>query len=553
MKPRPDRLTIPLILTLLALAACGAKTSDPGSTTPAAAITVGTVLAADQVLSRTIDSAPPALDPSLCTDVPSQIIMDDLFEGLTVIGMTGKIEPGVASSWDITPDGLTWTFHLRPTAKWSNGEPLTAKDFVYGWRRVVDPKTRAEYAQSLAPIRNGLEIATGKLPIEQLGVEAVDAHTLVVHLAAPTPYFTHLLTNMYLYPLHEATINKWGDDWTRPEHIVSNGPFRVVENIIGNKVTLERNPEYWDVANVKITRVIYYAVDDRTAQRDRFLAGQVQFIETFPTTDAAWLKRTLGDQFVVAPYYGTFQVGLNQTKPPFKGNRALRMALNLAFDRDMITDHVLNGAGFPAYTLVPPLDGYEAQIPAWAKLGNQQRYDLARKYYKEAGYSDKHPLKAEMAFSSGDPVTRLTYEAIAAMWREQLGAEISLHEEEFKVLLQDRRLHIPQLFHDAWIGDFLDPFTFQQLYNTGFELNNSGYTNPAFDTLLHEATTDPDNARRYQLFEQGERMLDDDAASVPVYYYSVRHLVKPYLKGWQANIVDRNYSRYMYLLEHEGS
>jgi len=538
---------------LLALVACGARTTDPGSTTPAAAIRVGTQLAAEQVLSRTIDSAPPALDPSLCTDVPSQIIMDDLFEGLTVLDVNGRVAPGVASSWDVTPDGLTWTFHLRPNARWSNGDPLTARDFVFGWRREVDPATRAEYAQALSPIRNGLAIATGKLPPDQLGVEAVDAHTLLVHLATPTPYFSQLLTNMYLFPLHEATVKRWGDDWTRPEHIVSNGPFNLVENVIGNRITLERNPHYWDVANVKITRVIYYAVDDRTAQRDRFLAGQVQMIETFPTPDAPWLKRKLGDQLVVAPYFGNFKIGVNVTKPPFKDNRALRMALNLAFDREMITAHVLNGAGFPAYTLMPPLEGYTQQVPDWAKLGNEQRYALARKYYREAGYSEQHPLRAEMAFSSGDPVTRMTYEAVAAMWREVLGAEVSMHEEEFKVLLQDRRLHIPQLFHDAWIGDFLDPFTFMQLFNTGFELNNGGYSNPAYDALLTEAAAQPDNARRYDLFEQGERMLNDDAAYIPVYYYAVRHLVKPYLKGWAPNIVDRNYSRYMYLLEHEGN
>lgn len=553
MKPRPDRLTILLLATLLALSACGAKTSDPGSTTPAAAIRVGTQLAAEQVLYRAVDSAPPALDPSLITDVPSQHIMDDLFEGLTVIGLDGRVAPGVASSWDTSSDGLTWTFHLRPAAKWSNGEALTAKDFIYAWRRTVDPATRAEYAQGLAPIRNAIEIATGKLPTDRLAVDAPDPHTLVLHLRAPTPYLIHLLTNAFMYPEHEATLRRWGDDWSRPEHMISNGPFKLVENVIGNRITLDRNPNYWDVANVKLTRVVFYTVEDRSAQAKRFMAGQVQFIETFPTTDAPYLKRKLGDQFVVAPYFGTFKIGINVTKAPFKGNRALRMALNLAFDREMITDHVLNGAGYPAYTLMPPLEGYTQQIPDWARLSNEQRYQLARKYYREAGYSAKHPLQAEMAFSSGDPVTRLTYEAVAAMWREVLGAEISMHEEEFKVLLQDRRLKIPQLFHDAWIGDYLDPFTFIQLFQTGFELNNSGYSNPDFDALLNQANAEPDNARRYRLFEQEERLLNDDAAYIPIYYYSVRHLAKPYLKGWNPNDVDRNNSRYMYLLEHEGS
>ena len=545
------RCAAPPLLAALALGGCNA--SREGAGTAAATIRVGTQPAAEQILYRALDSAPQILDPSLATDVQTQDIMDDLFEGLTTLDPAGHVVPGIASTWESSPDGLTWIFHLRPEARWSNGEPLTAGDFVYAWRRTTNPATRAEYAQALAPLLNGMEVATGKKPPSELGVTALDAHTLKVVLAAPTPYLPQLLTNMYLQPLYEPVIRRYGDDWVRAGNLVSDGPFVLAENVIGNRLTLEKNPQYWDASHVKLQRVVYYVVEDRAAQAQRFLAGQVQYIQTFPTTDLPFLRARLGTQVVTAPYFGTFKIGINLTRPPFKGNRALRLALDLAVDREMLAEHVLNGAGFPAYSLIPPLEGYTPQLPDWAQLTTAARHALAQRYYREAGYSAAHPLRVEMSFPSGDPVSVLTFEAVAAMWRETLGAEVSLHVMEFKVLLQERRLKKTILFHDAWIGDYLDPFTFLELYKTGFELNNTGYENPAFDALLEQARTQPQVAERYRYFEQAERLLNDDAASISLYFYSVRHLVQPYLAGWAPNIVDRNFSRYMFLLEHEGN
>jgi len=545
------RAFLHLALVVMWLAGCHAQHATTAS--PAASIRVGTQLAAEQILSRTLDSAPPLLDPSLITDVPSQFIMDDLFEGLTTLAADGRVVPGVASRWDVSADGLTWVFHLRPQARWSDGSALTADDFVYAWRRTVDPATRAEDAQQLAPILYGLEVAKGERPPSDLGVTALDARTLRVQLAAPTPYLPQLLTNSYLQPLRESVIRRYGDDWTRAEHMLSNGPFMLRENVIGSRVTLDKNPYYWDAANVKLQRVIYYVLEDRSTQAQRFLAGQVQFIQTFPTTDLPYLRARLGAQVVTAPYFGTLGIGLNVLRPPFKDNRALRMALNLAVDREMISQHVLNGAGFPAYTLVPPLPEYAPQIPDWASLSVAARHDLAQRYYREAGYSPAHPMRAELSVSSGDSVTTLTYEAVIAMWRETLGAQVSLHQLEFKILIQDRRLRKPDLFHDAWIGDYLDPVTFLQLRQSGSGLNNAGYSNPAFDAMIDLANQQARLSERYRDLGDAEHLLNDDAGYIPVYYYSVRHLAKPYLKGWEPNIVDRNLSRYMYLLEHEGN
>jgi oligopeptide transport system substrate-binding protein len=547
------RATAAALGAALLLAACGGgdpRTASQAASTPA--IRVGTALAAEQVLSRTIDSAPSSLDPSLVTDVPAQHVLDDLFEGLVRLSSDGRALPGVAQSWETSADGLSWTFHLRPEARWSNGAPLTAADFVYGWRRTVDPKTAAAYAQAVAPVLNAFEIATGKRAVSDLGVEAVDAHTLRVRLSEPTPYLPFLLTNAWMDPLYRPVLEQYGDDWTRPEHIVSNGPFVLRENVIGSRLTFERNPQYWGVNEVRLQRVVYYALEDRNAQSQRYLSGQVQFVETIPTTDIPWLRRELGDQVVIKPYFGTFMIGVNDLQPPFRANPKLRLALSIALDRETLTEKVVNGAGFPAYTLMPPLEGYVQQLPEWAHLPQAQRHALARRLYREAGYSREHPLRAELVITAGDPVTNLTYEAVCAMWRTVLGAEIGLHPEEFKVLLQNNRLHQNILFHNAWIGDYPDPYTFMQLYKTGFDLNYGAYSRPAYDALLAQAARLTTNAERYRVYEQAERYINEDGAYIPLYYYAVRHLVKPYLRGFAPDIVDRNPSRDMYLLEHEG-
>lgn len=536
----------------LLLAACGPDAARTGGATHAATIRVGTALAAEQVLSRTIDSAPSSLDPSLVTDVPAQHVLDDLFEGLVRLSSDGRAVPGVAASWETSADGLTWIFHLRPEARWSNGAPLVAADFVYGWRRTVDPRTAASYAQAVAPVLNAFDIATGKRPVEELGVEALDAHTLRVRLSEPTPFLPFLLTNAWMDPLYRPVIEQYGDDWTRPGHIVSNGAFVVRENVIGSRLTLERNPHYWGAGEVRLTRVIYYALEDRNAQSQRYLAGQVQFVETIPSTDIPWLRRELGDQVVIRPYFGTFLIGVNDLQPPFAGNPKLRLALSMALDRETLTEKVVNGAGFPAYTLVPPLEGYEQPLPDWARLPKEQRHALARRLYREAGYTPARPLRAELVITAGDPVTTLTYEAVCAMWRTVLGAEIGLHPEEFKVLLQNNRLHQNILFHNAWIGDYPDPYTFMQLFKTGFDLNYGAYSRPAYDALLARAARLTTNAERYRVYEEAERFLNEDGALIPLYYYAVRHLVKPYLRGFAPDIVDRNPSRDMYLLEHDG-
>ncbi|HEX2791898.1 MAG TPA: peptide ABC transporter substrate-binding protein [Steroidobacteraceae bacterium] len=535
------------------IAGCGSvdpSTTAPGSLAPRS-IAVGTALAAEQTLGRALDDTPRSLDPQLSTDVQGQRVLDDLFEGLTTVDIAGKAAAGVASSWESSADGKTWVFHLRPEARWSNGAPLTAGDFVYSWRRLVNPKTGAEYAQGLAAIDNALAIASGQKPTDTLGVEALDEHTLRVRLSGPTPYLLDLLSQQYTYPVYEPAITRYGDAWVRPEHLVCNGPFVLRENVLGSRITLEKNGNYWDSAHVRLQRVVYYILTDTSAQASRFLAGDVAWTDSFPPSQRSWLKSVIGDQVVNSPYFGNFMLGMNLHQPPFKDNLPLRRALVLALDRAPLARYMREGVYQPAYTLMPPLPDYQLPLPDWTSLSTEARHALARQLYAQAGYSDRHPLRLDIDETMLDAGTRHFFDAVAANWRSVLGAEIHIDEREFKVLLQDLQLHKLLLFHDAWIGDYPDPYTFMQIFYTGNGNNHGGYSNPRFDQLIDAAGQEPDNSRRFRLFEQAERLLDDDAAFIPLYYYATRHLVKPYLRGWQSNIMDRNLSRYMYLLEHQ--
>lgn len=548
---RASGRALPLCVACL-IGGCGAgQATGPGSSVTASSFTVGTGLAANQMLARALDDTPRSLDPQLTNDVPGQRVSDDLFEGLTVIGIDGRPAPGVAASWQSDAAGTTWTFHLRPEARWSNGTPISAADFVYSWRREVDPKTAADYAEALAPIVNALDIATGQKSPSTLGVEALDPHTLRLHLNGPTPYLLDLLAQNYLYPVYQAAIERYGDNWVRPEHIVGNGAFVLREHVIGTRITLDKNPNYWDAQHVKLQRVVYYVLPSRSDQTQRFLADDVDWTDSFGADQRLWLKSILGDQVVNSPYFGSFFLGMNFLMPPFKDNRPLRQAMVLALDREPLTLYMRQGMYQPAYTFMPRLPGYELPVPDWKSLSDPQRHALARQRYREAGYSDQHPLRIALSVPTMDSDSQHFFEALIASWRSVLGAQVTLDQEEFKVLSQDRSMRKLPFYFDAWIGDYPDPYTFMQIRYSGNGNNNAGYSNPAFDHLVDAAGQQADNVERYRLFEQAERILDDDAAFLPLYYYATRHLVKPYLRGWQSNVMDRNLSRYMYLLEHQ--
>jgi oligopeptide transport system substrate-binding protein len=393
-------------------------------------------------------------------------------------------------------------------------------------------------------------ISEGKLPVTELGITAPDERTVRVQLNAPTPYLLSLLTKSYAYPQYEPTVRAHEEDWVRPQYIVSNGAFTLREHVIGGRVSLRKNPRYWDAAHVRLQEVVYLPLD-RAVQTARFFAGELMFTDSFSAEQTAWLRSRLGEQVVSAPYLGNFVLGLNAQRPPFAGNRDLRMALTLAVDREILVRYVRQGLYEPAWTPTPPLPGYRSPVPGWAHLPADARHALAQRYYAAAGYTRARPLRIELHYPT-DSDNRRTYEAVAAMWRANLGAQVEIFNEEFKVQLNERRMKKLALFHYAWIGDYPDPYTFLQLFQTGFGQNDGGYSNPRYDALLEAAGQEPDAARRLELLAQGETILNEDVACIPLYYYATRHLIKSYVRGWTSNIQDRNLSQYMYLLAHQG-
>jgi oligopeptide transport system substrate-binding protein len=530
--------------------------ANPENVTHVAAaqtIQVGSELAPDQVINRQLETDPRTLDPSLSQDVVGFIVLQDLFEGLTTVAMDGSTIPGVAASWETSADGKTWTFHLRKDARWSNGEPVTADDFVYAWRREVDPATASEYSQALAPIENAMEVADGKMPVDKLGVESMGSQTLVVHLHAPTAYLPALLTNAYLFPLYAPTVKQWGDAWTQPGHMVSNGPFVLSDRVLNGHITLLKNSHYWDAAHVHLTRVNYQVVEDNTAAMNQYLAGDLDLTDRFPAPDKDRLEQMLGSQVVLSPNFATAMFSFNVAKQPFINNPKLRVALSAALDRDILSKYVLRGIEPPAYNIMPPLKGYDPVIPDWAKMTTDARHAYARELYQEAGYSDRNPLETVLTVMTQGPEQRRFMEAVVAMWQVNLGAKVQLYFEEWKVFLQAKQQKLPLLYWDAWSGDYPDPFTFMQLFETGNGMNNGSYHNARYDDLIGEASNTNDAAKRLQLFQQAEGILNEDAPTIPVYFYSSTHLIKPYVKGWQPNVMDQILSRYIYILAHQES
>lgn len=508
------------------------------------------VLARDQVLHKGNGPEPETLDPHRGEGVSTSNILRDLFEGLTSEAPDGSIVPGVAQSWALSEDGKTYVFHLRDNARWSNGDALSADDFVFALRRSVDPATGSNYSSILAPIENAEAVIAGRLPPASLGVEAVDAHTLLIRLRAPTGYFLGLLTHSAAYPVHRASLEKFGGRAFRAEHLVSNGAYRAVEWVVQSHVLLQRNHFYWDDAHTTIERVYHHCTEDLSAEFKRYRAGELDWTEEIPLTQARWIKANIPREFRVSPYLGVYYYGLNLTQPPFRDNLKLRRALALAIDRDVIVQKVLGTGELPAYGWVPPVSGYTQQTPAWARWTRAQRLAEARRLYAEAGYSAAHPLELEIRYNTSEDHKKIAI-VIAAMWKQYLGVQATLVNEEFKVFLRDRtQKQVTQAFRASWIGDYNDAYSFAELMSSNNGRNDMGYASAAYDALLAQAANETDAAQRAQTLEAAERLMLEDQPMIPIYFYVTKRLVKPYVVGWQGNLMDHQYTKTMKLLAH---
>ncbi len=534
------------VLMTIGLYGCGAETDRAEPIGGAS----GQELAEEQVLRWGNGAEPGSLDPHRTQGVPGSNIGRDLFEGLTSEAPDGTVIAGAAESWEISDDGKTYRFFLRPEARWSNGDPVTADDFVYSLRRSLDPATLSNYTFILNPILNAEAVAAGELPTTEVGVRALDTHTLEIQLENITPYFLGLLTHSASYPVHPPSAEAHGNQYARPGNLVSNGAYRLEEWVVQSHVKLVRNENYWDNGRTTIDEVWYYPTEDQTAELSRFRAGELDLSNAIPKRQVDWIRENLPEELVISPYLGTYYFGFNLTRPPFQDSPELRRALALAVDRDIITGQVTNAGEVPAYGWVPPVQNYTGQQMPEAAWTQEERVAEARRLYALAGYSEENPLRTRILYNTQEDHRRIAV-AIASMWKQTLGVEVEILNQEWKVFLDTRQQKIEtELYRSGWIGDYNDAYTFAELFASGSGLNHTGYSSPDYDRLLREASAEGDMKRRAELLQQAERVLVEDLPIMPLYFYVTARLVRPWVGGFTPNIMDHHRSQNFHILKH---
>ena len=475
-------------------------------------------------------------------------MLRDLGEGLVGYTATGELVAAAAETWDISDDGLVYTFHLRDDLRWSNGEPVTAGHFVAGMRRLVNPATAAFYAEMLTSVENAAGIVSGGIPVSMLGVEAPDDNTLVLRLAQRTPYLLSLLTHPSTFPIHMPSVEEHGDTFARPGSFVTNGAYQLEAWVPGSLISLRRNEHYWNNAGTAIDAVNYHVMVNNMAELNRYRAGDLHITNTVPADSFARVREQYPDELRVAPQLAVYYYGFNLTKPPFSDNRPLREALSMAIDREELTAKVTGRGEQPAYSWVPPgVDNYTPAQFGFVALDTEERERLARARYKEAGYSEDNPLRVEIRYNTSDLHRKIAL-AVQAMWREVLGVEATLINEEFQVLLANMRdAEITQVFRSSWTGDYNDAQTFLGVLQSDSATNMPRYASEEYDELMARAAAQVDPERRRLYLEEAERVMLTDHPLIPLYVFVSKHLVSPEVRGWGDNVLDYHYSQHLSL------
>jgi len=525
-----------LLLAALLLGACGA--ADQGET-------------AKSLLNRGTGAEPESLDPHKSRTTQAGDVQRDLGEGLTGYTPNGELIAGAAERWSISEDGLTYTFWLRPAAKWSNGDAVTAEDFVYSFRRLANPETAAFYAQtSLGDIENANEIIAGEKPTESLAVAAIDELQLQIRLRHQVPYFLALLTHPSTFPVHRGAIEAHGDAYARPGNLVTNGAYKLLTWEVGSYIELARNEQYWNNDKTAIDRVRHHVTPQPGDELNRYRAGELDVTSTVPTGGFQKMREERPDELRVSPSLAVYYYGFNLTRPPFKDNPKLRQALSMAIDRETIVEKVVGRGEAPAYSWVPPgTDNYEPRQFSYANMSVEARYTKARQLYREAGYNDARPLQVEVRYNTSESHRRIAI-AVQAMWREVLGFEATLVNEDFQVLLANvREQAVTEVFRSSWTGDYNDAHTFLNILEGGNPSNSPGYASAEYDDLMHRAAQHTDLALRRVYLEEAERLMLLEHPLIPIYFYVNKSMVSPRVRGWGDNVLNYHYSQHLSLAE----
>jgi oligopeptide transport system substrate-binding protein len=492
---------------------------------------------------------PQDLDPHVVTGVTEHNIITALMEGLVAkhpIELTP--EPAVAHAWDISEDGRQYIFHLRNNARWSNGDRVTAHDFVYAWRRGLTSSLGNQYAYMLYPVVNAERYNKGELDdFSQVGVRALDDFTLEVLLTHSTPYFLGLLDHYSAFPLHQATIEKHGDmdsrgsQWTRAGNFVGNGPFILKVWEQNRIIEVEKNPYYWDADTVRLNAIHFHPIQQINTEERMFRTGQLHITYTMAEEKIAGYLQDNPELIHMHPYFGTYYYTLNTTVPPLDNPR-VRMALAMSIDRKAIVENVTKGGQLPAHTFTPPDTlGYtsNASVP----------YDVeqARQLLAEAGYPDGQGFpEIRLLFNTLETHHKIAV-AIQQMWKQALNINISLYNQDWKVYLDSMRTMNYQMARAAWIGDYIDPNTFLDMFVTDGGNNRTGWSNAEYDDLIARAAGETDQQQRFALFQRAEAILMDEVPIIPIYTYARIFLKSPDVKGWYPNIMDYHPYKYVYL------
>ncbi|WP_245850919.1 peptide ABC transporter substrate-binding protein [Paenibacillus herberti] len=492
----------------------------------------------DQVFRMNITSEPPTLDPSLMQDNVSGTIADGIFEGLTKTDKTGETVPGMAESWTVSEDSKTYTFKIRKDSKWSTGNPVTAHDFEYSWKRTLDPKaaTPAPYAYQLHYIEGAKEYNTGKGSIDKVGVKALDDYTLEVKLKNPTSYFLSLVNFYTYYPVDKVAVEKDPKWAAEAASFSSNGPFKLSAWQHSASVEIVKNENYYGTADVKLDKVKFEMMGDSNTELSSYTTGALDWAGkptgTIPAPQVDKFRKDKNPELQIENTASTYFYIFNQSKKPFN-NVKVRKALSISIDRKLLVDKVVLGGQTPAFGFVPPtIKGQEKSF----------REETQQTYFEE-NVEEAKKLLAEGLKEEGMsafPATTLIYNtsdshakiatAVTEMWKTNLGIDVKTEVQEWKVFLQNRTSLNYDISRAGWGADYNDAMTFLDLYITGSGNNDLGYKNPAYDKLIEDAYVTADQAERSKLLAQAEKMLMDESVVMPVYYDTAASLVKPYVK-----------------------
>jgi oligopeptide transport system substrate-binding protein len=516
-----------------------------------AALLAGVFMAGSQAVSaQTLHmlngGEPASLDPHRVSGSWENRIVGDYLEGLMTEDPEAATIEGAAESYTISDDGLVYTFTIREDAVWSDGEPLTAEDFVFAFRRLMDPDTAAGYAYLQYPIKNAEAVNGGDLPVEDLGVVAIDDKTLEITLENPAPFFLSALTHYTAYPVPQHVVEEHGDAWTRPENIVGNGPYTPVEWVPGSHIRSVKSETFHDAENVQIQEVMYYPIDDLTAGVNRYRAGEFDILTDFPADQLPTLEQNNPGEAFIEPYLGLHYYVFNHTNEALQ-DVTVRQALSMAINREIIGPDLWGTGELPAYSWVPPgTDNYIADSfrYEWADTPYGERVEQARALMEAAGYSAENPLTLVINYNTNDNHQRLAV-AIGSMW-EQIHVRTELSNSEVAVhydALQNN--DYDSIGRAGWLMDYNDPINMLELLRSGIDYNYGRYHNEEYDQLIRDSATETDLEARAEILAQAEALAMEEYAALPLAFYVSRNVVSPRISGFIPNVKDIQRTRWL--------